>query len=150
VLLLWQGPGVASDGLLRVVWASCPSGRWPVMGVLGPVTEVDRSVWQRRAVTVLNQILDAAWRRELPALSWTVGTAGVLVGTCSGDMQARRSAFIAWVGFLGIGDWDAWDSNGTTHMSGNVMRAVTSKPGAPLCKVMIRADVDSLATTAGV
>src|SRR6266487_3605748 len=52
---------------------------------LGPITDLERLDWQRRAVRVLAELLEHAQASALPVVSWQVASAGAgLVAQCFG------------------------------------------------------------------
>lgn len=62
----------------------------------------DRLRWQREAIRVLSDLLAAGAAADLPAIHWTIGPSGALVGECllggpSGNSaDAREHAFNGW------------------------------------------------------
>ena len=60
--------------------------------------DADQLRWQLRAHTLLGQLLGLSGAASLPAISWTVGSAGcVLIGARVGGAAARA-------------EWDRWDA----------------------------------------
>jgi len=69
------------------------------------ITNGQRAAWQRRAATVLVQILDA--NGDLPLLAWTVGNAGsTLVGRINAQATAVQATavFNTWQQALALGE----------------------------------------------
>ena len=68
-------------------------------------TQVEQWLWQRRAVGELTAILAA--HRDLPAIAWTVASAGcTLAGQINGRTSAEqvRETFAGWRAALGLHD----------------------------------------------
>jgi hypothetical protein len=110
--------------------------------MFGPITNVDRTIWQRQAAQALVKLLDQAAKRELPYVSWQLGAGRLLLGRfLDADMEARRAGFVAWARFLGIDDWQAIAcGGGVTWLRGKSADALRGAPGLR-CEVVISADV---------
>lgn len=65
------------------------------------VTDTDRHRWQMAAITRLSTMVRLAAERGYPALTWTVGPTGGLVGTVTGPDADRRVAFEVWASEIG-------------------------------------------------
>lgn len=60
------------------------------------VTDTDRLRWQAAAITRLSTVVRMATEKGYPALSWSVGHSGGLVGYVTGRDTDRRTAFEIW------------------------------------------------------
>jgi hypothetical protein len=83
-----------------------------------PITDRERLIWQRRAVSVLAGLLERAHRESLPVVGWTVAHAGAaLVARCfAHDPARRRSEFNAWCQALDATVWLEHTSGSTTYL----------------------------------
>jgi hypothetical protein len=80
-----------------------------------PVTQGERSRWQRRAAAELTRTLDV--HPGLPVIAWTVGPAGsVLAGRVNGLAPAEqvRATFEMWRSALALEDYREHATDGGT------------------------------------
>lgn len=90
-----------------------------------PITDSDRSGWQRRAAGELVRVLAA--HPYLPVIAWTVGPAGsVLVGQVNALAPAAqvRTHFQTWRQALGLREQTspAASTDEVTHLSASAVR----------------------------
>jgi hypothetical protein len=98
------------------------SGQTP--SLLGPVTEQDMTRWQLKGVKALTELLTQAFRQQLPALDWQLGTGSSLYGTVQQptfDAAQKRAAFDQWARHLGADVWpETTDPAGGTRLRAKV------------------------------
>lgn len=67
------------------------------------ITRLERLAWQRGALLILDDLLKASIKTDLPVISWSVGTGAKLIGRADGrPAQDRRGEITAWAEHLGI------------------------------------------------
>jgi hypothetical protein len=84
---------------------------------MSPITQAERSGWQRHAARELAAILDT--HRDLPVIAWTLGPAGSTVtGRVNGLAPAAevRQVFAAWRAALMLAGHRELTSGGTTRL----------------------------------
>ena len=82
--------------------------------MIGPITDVERRGWQRRAVRVLAELLN----RDLPPLRWTVATGARPLGSVeSRDSTTGRQHFEAWAQALDATSWPERDRGSVVTLS---------------------------------
>jgi hypothetical protein len=86
------------------------------------ISQVERSIWQRRAVAELAAILRT--HADLPILAWTVGSAGsVLLGRVAAPAASEaRVVFDTWKTALMLRESSSTPTGGTVHLRAEVRR----------------------------
>ena len=87
------------------------------------ISQVERSIWQRRATAELDAILRT--HADLPILAWTVGSAGsVLIGRVAALAAApeARVVFDTWKTALMLRESSSTPMNGTVHLRAEARR----------------------------
>ena len=87
------------------------------------ISQVERSIWQRRAVAELAAILRT--HADLPILAWTVGAAGsVLLGRVAAPAAApeARVVFGTWKTALMLRESSSTPTGATVHLRAEVRR----------------------------
>ena len=88
------------------------------------IGRLDRLAWQRGALLILDSLLKASIKTDLPVISWTIGNAGAnLVGRASGyPEQDRRAEITAWADHLGITLAEHRHASGLVNLTGKTER----------------------------
>jgi hypothetical protein len=86
------------------------------------ISQVERSIWQRRAVAELAAILRT--HADLPILAWTVGAAGsVLLGRVAAPAAPEaRVVFDTWKTALMLRESSSTPTGATVHLRAEVRR----------------------------
>lgn len=87
------------------------------------ISQVERSIWQRRATVELATILRT--HAELPILAWTVGSAGsVLLGRVAAPAATpeARAVFDTWKTALVLRESPSTPMSGTVHLRAEARR----------------------------
>lgn len=87
------------------------------------ISQVERSIWQRRATAELAAILRT--HGDLPILAWTVGTAGsILLGRVSSSPATTeaRATFDTWKNALVLHESPSTPAAGTMHLRAEARR----------------------------
>jgi hypothetical protein len=69
------------------------------VSLYGPVTTAEIRGWQCAAGLLLHELLDRAYRDQLPPLGWTMPALGDLIARC-----ATAGEWTAWLGALQLPD----------------------------------------------
>lgn len=93
------------------------------MTAILPITNGERTAWQRRAATRLVEILDA--NRDLPVIAWTVANAGsALVERINtpAPTAAVKTTFDAWRLALALGERTETPGSSGTFLRASAVR----------------------------
>jgi hypothetical protein len=91
--------------------------------VIFEISQVERSLWQRRAAAELAAILRT--HADLPILAWTVGSAGsVLLGRVAAPAATpeARAVFDTWKTALVLRESSSTPTGGTVHLRAEARR----------------------------
>jgi len=90
--------------------------------VIFEISQVERSIWQRRAAAELAAILRT--HADLPILAWTVGSAGsVLLGrVAAAATPGAHAVFDAWKTALMLRESSSTPMSGTVHLRAEARR----------------------------
>jgi hypothetical protein len=118
------------------------------MSLLGPVTDADRRVWQRRDLDALTRIVELTTAATLPPITWTLTGSGVhgRVGAYYDGEHDQAAVWHEWAAALrtlcGEPEWERHTPGfgGTVHHTAKFVLRLTDR-GWPRCDVSILADV---------